>query len=361
MPDAPLDPQQAMERLGRLAEEGERAVLEASTPEQLEELRVRYLGRKAELTQILRSIPIACPRSGARSSARPATRRAARSRRCSERALERARRRCSSRSACAGEAIDVTLPGEPLDAGPPAPADHDAARARGHLRRARATAWSRGPRSSSTTTTSPRSTIRRGTRRACCRTRSTSRTRCCCARTPRPCRCARWSSRSRPSSSSCPARSTGATPTPRTRRCSTSSRGSRWTRASRSPTCRGRCTRSRASSSAATGACACARTTSRSPSRASSSTCRASRAAARAGCATARATRSARARAGSRAAAPAWSTPTSSGSCEKRGYDPEHVQGFAFGLGIDRMAMLKHGVPDLRLLFENDLRFLEQF
>jgi phenylalanyl-tRNA synthetase alpha chain len=57
MPDAPLDPQQAMERLGHLAEEGERAVLEASTPAQLEELRVHYLGRKAELTQLLRSIP----------------------------------------------------------------------------------------------------------------------------------------------------------------------------------------------------------------------------------------------------------------------------------------------------------------
>jgi phenylalanyl-tRNA synthetase alpha chain len=37
------------------------------------------------------------------------------------------------------------------------------------------------------------------------------------------------------------------------------------------------------------------------------------------------------------------------------------VQGFAFGLGIDRLAMLKHGVPDLRILFENDLRFLGQF
>ncbi|MGH2837300.1 MAG: phenylalanine--tRNA ligase subunit alpha [Thermoleophilaceae bacterium] len=43
------------------------------------------------------------------------------------------------------------------------------------------------------------------------------------------------------------------------------------------------------------------------------------------------------------------------------GYDPERVQGFAFGMGIDRIAMLKHGVPDLRMLFENDLRFLEQF
>jgi phenylalanyl-tRNA synthetase alpha chain len=43
------------------------------------------------------------------------------------------------------------------------------------------------------------------------------------------------------------------------------------------------------------------------------------------------------------------------------GYDPERVQGFAFGMGIDRIAMLKHGVPDLRLMFENDLRLLEQF
>ncbi len=43
------------------------------------------------------------------------------------------------------------------------------------------------------------------------------------------------------------------------------------------------------------------------------------------------------------------------------GYDPEKVQGFAWGLGVERMAMLKHGLPDLRLMYENDLRFLEQF
>jgi phenylalanyl-tRNA synthetase alpha chain len=43
------------------------------------------------------------------------------------------------------------------------------------------------------------------------------------------------------------------------------------------------------------------------------------------------------------------------------GYDPEKVQGFAFGVGVERIAMLKHGIPDLRMLFENDLRFLEQF
>ncbi len=42
-------------------------------------------------------------------------------------------------------------------------------------------------------------------------------------------------------------------------------------------------------------------------------------------------------------------------------YDPEVYSGFAFGLGIERIAMLKHGVNDLRLFFENDLRFLRQF
>lgn len=43
------------------------------------------------------------------------------------------------------------------------------------------------------------------------------------------------------------------------------------------------------------------------------------------------------------------------------GYDPSEWQGFAFGLGIDRIAFLRHGLPDLRLFWENDIRFLEQF
>jgi phenylalanyl-tRNA synthetase alpha chain len=43
------------------------------------------------------------------------------------------------------------------------------------------------------------------------------------------------------------------------------------------------------------------------------------------------------------------------------GYDPEKVQGYAWGMGVERIAMLKYGVPDLRLYYENDLRFLEQF
>jgi phenylalanyl-tRNA synthetase alpha chain len=43
------------------------------------------------------------------------------------------------------------------------------------------------------------------------------------------------------------------------------------------------------------------------------------------------------------------------------GYDPEDVTGWAFGMGIERVAMLKYGVDDIRLFFENDLRFLHQF
>ena len=46
---------------------------------------------------------------------------------------------------------------------------------------------------------------------------------------------------------------------------------------------------------------------------------------------------------------------------EAVGYDPEQVTGFAFGVGIERLAMLKYGVEDIRLFYENDLRFLEQF
>ena len=46
---------------------------------------------------------------------------------------------------------------------------------------------------------------------------------------------------------------------------------------------------------------------------------------------------------------------------EAVGYDPEEWQGFAFGLGIDRIAFLRHGLPDLRLFWENDLRMTRQF
>jgi phenylalanyl-tRNA synthetase alpha chain len=43
------------------------------------------------------------------------------------------------------------------------------------------------------------------------------------------------------------------------------------------------------------------------------------------------------------------------------GYDPETCTGYAFGMGVERIAMIKYGIEDIRLLYENDLRFLEQF
>ncbi|HSS34579.1 MAG TPA: phenylalanine--tRNA ligase subunit alpha [Solirubrobacterales bacterium] len=53
--------------------------------------------------------------------------------------------------------------------------------------------------------------------------------------------------------------------------------------------------------------------------------------------------------------------PNVLGFVADNGYDSERVQGFAFGLGVERVAMLRHGVPDLRRFFDNDVRMLEQF
>ena len=53
--------------------------------------------------------------------------------------------------------------------------------------------------------------------------------------------------------------------------------------------------------------------------------------------------------------------PNVFGFVSDKGYDPERVQGFAFGIGVERIAMLRYGVPDLRRFFDNDLRMLEQF
>ena len=46
---------------------------------------------------------------------------------------------------------------------------------------------------------------------------------------------------------------------------------------------------------------------------------------------------------------------------ENCGIDSEKYTGFAFGLGVDRIAMVKYGLDDIRLLFDNDKRFIEQF
>ncbi len=53
--------------------------------------------------------------------------------------------------------------------------------------------------------------------------------------------------------------------------------------------------------------------------------------------------------------------PNVLGFVKEAGYDPEKVSGFAFGLGIERVAMLRHSIPDLRRFFDNDVRMLEQF
>jgi len=44
-----------------------------------------------------------------------------------------------------------------------------------------------------------------------------------------------------------------------------------------------------------------------------------------------------------------------------KGYDPRKVSGFAFGMGVDRLALLKYGVDDIQLFFQGDVRFLRQF
>ncbi len=56
--------------------------------------------------------------------------------------------------------------------------------------------------------------------------------------------------------------------------------------------------------------------------------------------------------------AAAWCTPT---CCVPVGLDPEEWSGFAFGFGIDRMAKERHGIDDVREMYTNDIRFLEQF
>lgn len=53
--------------------------------------------------------------------------------------------------------------------------------------------------------------------------------------------------------------------------------------------------------------------------------------------------------------------PNVFGHVREHGYDAERIQGFAFGMGVERIAFLKHGVSDLRLFYDNDLRFLRQF
>jgi phenylalanyl-tRNA synthetase alpha chain len=102
-------------RLERIAEEAERAVLEAATAAELEDLRVRYLGRKAELTSILRSIPELAPEQRAPVGKRGNEARQALEELVSERAAALGSRELEH--TLGEEAVDVTLPGDPIDVG----------------------------------------------------------------------------------------------------------------------------------------------------------------------------------------------------------------------------------------------------
>jgi phenylalanyl-tRNA synthetase alpha chain len=46
---------------------------------------------------------------------------------------------------------------------------------------------------------------------------------------------------------------------------------------------------------------------------------------------------------------------------EHKGYDPQKISGFAFGMGVERITMLKYGIDDIQLFYQGDVRFLEQF
>ena len=56
-----------------------------------------------------------------------------------------------------------------------------------------------------------------------------------------------------------------------------------------------------------------------------------------------------------------WAAAWSIRTLRNVGIDPERYTGFAFGMGVERFAMLRYGVNDLRAFFENDVRFLKQF
>ena len=117
----------------------------------------------------------------------------------------------------------------------------------------------------------------------------------------------------------------------------------------------------RGRSSATPARCGCGRTTSPSPSRASRSTSPASSARAPACLPDGERCNLCKGQGWIEILGAGMVDPNVLGFVKENGYDPEKVQGFAYGLGIERVAMLRHGVPDLRRFFDNDVRMLEQF
>ena len=328
------------ERISELRAAGEAAIADAPDTAELEDVRVRFLGRKAELPNLLRGVAQLPPEERGRWSAAPPTRRARRSRRRSRPAraeLEAA----ELDSRLASDVVDVTLPGSPGDrARPPAPAHRHAARDRGHLPRPRLPRDG-GPGDRARLLQLRRAQLRRDAPVAAgdghvLRLRRGAAARAHVAdadardgdvpaaavrRRPGPHLPARQ--RRHAHAAVQPGRGPG---------------GRRGRHARRPP---GHAARVRARvSSARTAACACARTSSRSPSRASSATSRASTATT-ASCSD-----------GSRCPlckGEGWIEILGAGEVDPNvfeyvregGYDPERHQGFAFGMGIERIAMLQ--------------------
>ena len=182
-----------------------------------------------------------------------------------------------------------------------------------------------------------------------------------CAPTPRRCRSARWRPTRRRCTSSSPGASTAATTDATHTPSSTRSRAWPSTRTSPSPTSRARCWPSRARCSARTARCACARTSSRSPSRGRGR---------RVVLPLRRQGLPARRLALQLCKGEGWLEILGAGDgrperlrlrATSTATTPSRSRASPSGMGIERIAMLKHGVPDLRLFFDNDLRFLEQF
>ena len=357
-----------LERIEKLRAEAEAAIAAAADAAALEELRVRYLGRKSELTG-----DPARDRRAARRRARAgrqggATRRARRSRRCStarrgelERGRARAPRspRTRSTSPCPGRRrrrrghlhllIRTRREIEDIFVGLGYRV-HGGARGRARLlqlHRAQPPARPPGADGAGHLLRRPGDARPRASLDERRPAAGAART-CSCAPTPRRCRCARWRPRSRRSSSSCPGAATAATrSTPPTARCSTRSRGSRSARASRSPTSRGR------SSEFARAIFGPERET-RLPARLLP-VHRAERRGRRlllrlrrhGSSPTARATRSARAPAGSRSSAPGWSTRTCSASSREQRLRPRAGPGLRLRDGdrADRDAQARRPRP----------------
>ena len=361
---------------GRGGDRGRRA-----PPATLEELRVRYLGRKAELTAILRGIAeLPAEQRG------PVGKAANEARVELEELLERGAPSLDAaelEARLGGDRIDVTLPGAPAaQARPRCTWSRAPGGDRGRDGRPRLPGRSRAPRSSSTTTTSRRSTTPRDTRRGWSRTPSTSprgRSRrrleqarkpvlelpspswSCCAPTPRRCRSGPWRPRRPPIFITVPGKAfrrdtIDATHLPMFHQMEGLAVGEGITLADLQGTLEAMLAR-------LFGEGVEARMRPHffpftEPSVEFDVSCYV--------CDGTGVARGARC---SLCKGIGWIEvggagmvdPNVLGFVESNGYDPEKVQGFAFGFGIERMAMLLHGLPDLRLFVENDVRVLEQF